>query len=359
MSQTIPTNAFSGNPVPMGGAPMTSPSPDPNVFRLRGKNGQVVPIKASSVEEAFDILDEIEADPERQPYAVPEAILVGGLKGLGRMAAPLVKAVGLGNDYTDAALAPSNMVESGAGTVSQAGTEMAAGTALGGPVVRVAGKIIRPITKALTPIAKAAVEFSGVGERVRKAQKAYRIATGVDEAAVAAKKASELEKYRGVSQKEYELLKAQEQAKKIDKGRQAKAEFEARKAAKQAPKVELSPEQTRAAASQARLDAKLAADEATKASGDLESALQASIRKDVVHAPPAFPGQQSAKGATKARFAQYTPAKVSARQTERISNDVQKWAKSSDEVIVKRLKQVHDLSEEDARILVRVLRENN
>lgn len=58
---------------------------------------------------------------EDQNYAIPQAILTGGLKGLGRMAAPLVKAVGLGNDYTDAALAPENAVERGAGKTAQMG----------------------------------------------------------------------------------------------------------------------------------------------------------------------------------------------------------------------------------------------
>lgn len=59
----------------------------------------------------------------------------GALKGLGRMAAPAVKAIGLGNDYTDAALTPENDLEGYAGTGAQMGATTLATMALGGPLL--------------------------------------------------------------------------------------------------------------------------------------------------------------------------------------------------------------------------------
>jgi len=373
MSQTIPTNAFSGNPVPMGGVPMPSPSPESGVFKLRSKSGEVIPIRAASVEDAFDILDEMESNPPEKPYAIPQAMLVGGLKGLGRMAAPLVKAAGLGNDYTDAALAPDNPIEGLTGSAAQEVAIGAATAPLAGPVVRVAGKVLKPLTSRLVPLAKAVAEFSGVGERARKAKKVWDAARGGTarkaeseaaskikrEAAEDAEKILEAKQAKAIEDKvlRRELSDAKKMD-KVDRGRQAKAEFEARKAPKQASKASESPQEAPKASSKGSepqmFDSRtgkpveLSPDEARKA---VANQPWNKGKGDVVEAKPAFPGQQSAKGTTKARFA------------SNLDRNVVKWAESGNkpEAIQKKVKSIfkRDLSlDEIDSILIRAKETN-
>jgi hypothetical protein len=149
-----------------------------------------------------------------------------------------------------------------------------------------------------------------------------------------------------------------EVSKASDRGRQAKAEFEARKAPKEAPKAPESPQEATSASpkgsepqmfdSRTGKPVELSPDEARKA---VANQPWNKGKPDVVEAKPAFPGQQSAKGATKARFA------------SNLDRNVVKWAESGNkpETIQKKVKSIfkRDLSlDEIDSILIRAKETN-
>lgn len=107
-----------------------------------------------------------------------------------------------------------------------------------------------------------------------------------------------------------------------------------------------------------------------EAGDDLEGALKASLdKKDVVYAPPAFPGQQGAKGATKARFEMVaernkSPQRAVMSEIERASANVKKWVKSNTkpEKIKDRLNSIfkgkRSFSTEEVETLIKIAQEN-
>lgn len=142
MGAKVDSPAKAGNPDPLalalkfGGKIAGPPPADPSVrdrLESAGRLGQALPGAIASV---------------YGDYAS------GGLKGLGRMAAPVVKAVGLGNDYTDAALAPANPVQDAGGTAAQTGVLLAGGEAVGA---------IGAGASAAAKLARAAMTPAGIG----------------------------------------------------------------------------------------------------------------------------------------------------------------------------------------------------
>lgn len=107
-----------------------------------------------------------------------------------------------------------------------------------------------------------------------------------------------------------------------------------------------------------------------EAGDDLEGALKASLdKKDVVYAPPAFPGQQGARGATKARFEMVaernkSPQRAVMSEIERASANVKKWVKSNTkpEKIKDRLNSIfkgkRSFSTEEVETLIKIAQEN-
>lgn len=154
---------------------------------------------------------------------------------------------------------------------------------------------------------KAAAAKAAQAER-SAAQKAFEEAKA---AKAEAAKAAELEKYRGLTKKEFQMERAQSEALKMDaKKSRAQIAFEKAKADKVA-KAKPTAQETFEKA------------KATKG--------------DVVEAKPAFEGQQSAKGATKDRFQM---------NRERIAANLFKDGKS-EAYVRKLLKTTFKLSDED------------
>ena len=224
MSLQIPVDPYMGNPIPSRKRILSS---DPNAGEEIG--GSPSKRVLSSDPNAGEEISE--------PYAVPQALLMGGLKGLGRMMSPVVNAVGLGSDYADAALSPDNSIESLGGSAAQTATMLAGGHALGvvGTGINAASKVARV---ALSPAGSGVIAGTsalasghglpgsiGEGILVGSGMKALGGLPGVlsrirgvgnvaerEAAALALEKA----RYRGVTKKEFDLIKAQNEAIKID-----------------------------------------------------------------------------------------------------------------------------------------------
>lgn len=393
VSQYLSTDPKDGKPI-AGYLSMNPTAGDPNVSStVAGRAGEQVlrPINARSVIEAA-------IDAGRMGQALPGAMAsvygdyaAGALKGLGQMAAPAVKAAGLGNDYTDAALSPENDVQSAGAMGAQIGATGLATAATGvigkglGLGAKVARGALSPVgsgviagTSALAsghglPGAigegvlvgsgmKALGGLPGILTKLRgvapKAGAAVTAAAKAEAAAIKAQAISDAEALLETKQLrnvEDQILRRElAQAKKLA-GMEAKAikpippskltpavkpaPKAPEPAPKPAPKPPESPSVDAAAkaerqkqhiaesiARKAEKDAKNVASE-----GDLADNLALGVElgkkyprkpgessfewlkrvnsemkakaSEAVHSPPAFKGQQSAKGATKARFA--------------------------------------------------------
>jgi len=361
-------------------SPVTESAPDPRGIGASGGMAMRAGAQVLAPKNPKAILN-VAVDAGRFAGEIPGAIAsvygdigVGALKGLGGMANTAMGAVGIPMpEYSETAFDPSNPVQSGGKLLTQEGVIAAATAPLAGPVVRVAGKVLKPLTSRLVPLAKAVAEFSGVGERARKAKKVWDAARGGTarkaeseaaskikrEAAEDAEKILEAKQAKAVEDKvlRRELSDAKKMD-KVDRGRQAKAEFEARKASKEAPKAPESPQDATSASSKGSepqiFDSRtgkpveLSPEEARKA---VANQPWNRGKPDVVEAKPAFPGQQSAKGATKARFA------------SNLDRNVVKWAESGNkpETIQKKVKSIfkRDLSlDEIDSILIRAKETN-
>lgn len=264
----------------------------------------------------------------------------GALKGLGRMAAPLVKAVGLGNDYTDAALASENGVEGLGGGLAQTGASMLAG----GPVVKLAkatgipgmiGRaLISPAGAGVTAAATTKAAGGSNSDAIQTGLLAAALGRGASGAKPIPTGKGAIKPLPAPKPTAAQIKAAVEAGPRGNAAKQAmRAEREAAKAIESAPKpvpTAPNPPAKPSSVPQTARDVDSALKSLDKAS---QARLKHVVKKaeskietpkgDVVYAPPAFKGQQS--GGTRARFEHQAKRQAKLRE-DAIKADAQKRA---------------------------------